>query len=572
MANKSLQSIKFPGLSDTYIVPQIDDTITQPGRAADAKVVGDKIEGAKEDLSSLADMSSENIEKLLPLVATYIETGADGTSNYYKRIAALSTSKEYIFVINVPTTDTYLIQCGSDSSASSMVDTVYNGKLFAGDNVLTGYVPTGAWIWARNDHNATWSIKVYETFESIAPIVFQNRTEVAKTPKVAPISIATFSASPYNNLIGNLDVNTITSIIPSHNALDYPFGISGYYTVITTGESSSPIQIAVDFYGRMYRRKKSSTGWRDWTKEAIEYSNLTLTNSSVYSDFNDFPIGSIITVSNIELNNSPEGYNNTGHDVMDTGSITATVMTFATTPYNPFLKSQICVYYRQQNTGKPRIAYRSAMRISENYTWTPWSIMSEDSIIHATNRIVDINHLDYTFDDFDDAPINSIYQVDFNTGNSVAHNPAPGRSGSLMTYGFSNSSRHAQSQIYISRVSETQVPLMFFRYCVEIGTHEYQWSKWCKVNATADGDTNVAIYNKGRLANGSDLNGVTDNSVYLLGGQTNAQYVNNALTTSSGYLTVYANGQIVFQKVEGLDGTRYSRYSDDSGSTWTPWT
>lgn len=52
MANKPLQSIKFPGLSDTYIVPRIDDTLSVEGRAADAKVTGDKITGLKEDLSN----------------------------------------------------------------------------------------------------------------------------------------------------------------------------------------------------------------------------------------------------------------------------------------------------------------------------------------------------------------------------------------------------------------------------------------------------------------------------------------------------------------------------------------
>lgn len=49
MANKSLQSIKFPGLADTYIVPQIDDTFTQPGQAADAKATG----RIKDDLDGL---------------------------------------------------------------------------------------------------------------------------------------------------------------------------------------------------------------------------------------------------------------------------------------------------------------------------------------------------------------------------------------------------------------------------------------------------------------------------------------------------------------------------------------
>lgn len=53
MANKNLKSIKFPGLTDTYVVPQVDDTLTQTGRPADAKKTGDEIEALKEDLSNL---------------------------------------------------------------------------------------------------------------------------------------------------------------------------------------------------------------------------------------------------------------------------------------------------------------------------------------------------------------------------------------------------------------------------------------------------------------------------------------------------------------------------------------
>lgn len=53
MANKNLKSIKFPGLSDTYVVPQVDSTLTQTGRPADAKKTGDEITALKEDLSNL---------------------------------------------------------------------------------------------------------------------------------------------------------------------------------------------------------------------------------------------------------------------------------------------------------------------------------------------------------------------------------------------------------------------------------------------------------------------------------------------------------------------------------------
>lgn len=53
MANKNLKSIKFPNLPDTYIVPQVDNTLTQPDRPADAKKTGDEISALKEDLSNL---------------------------------------------------------------------------------------------------------------------------------------------------------------------------------------------------------------------------------------------------------------------------------------------------------------------------------------------------------------------------------------------------------------------------------------------------------------------------------------------------------------------------------------
>lgn len=63
MANKPLQSIKFPGLLDTYIVPQIDDTLSVKGRPADAAETGDKIAGIKEDLNQIESVTVEADEQ-----------------------------------------------------------------------------------------------------------------------------------------------------------------------------------------------------------------------------------------------------------------------------------------------------------------------------------------------------------------------------------------------------------------------------------------------------------------------------------------------------------------------------
>lgn len=43
MAEKILKSIKFPGLEDTYVVPEADITLTVKGVPAEAKATGEAI-------------------------------------------------------------------------------------------------------------------------------------------------------------------------------------------------------------------------------------------------------------------------------------------------------------------------------------------------------------------------------------------------------------------------------------------------------------------------------------------------------------------------------------------------
>ena len=45
MAEKILKGINFPGLEDTYLIPEVDSTLSKSGQAADAKVVGEALAG-----------------------------------------------------------------------------------------------------------------------------------------------------------------------------------------------------------------------------------------------------------------------------------------------------------------------------------------------------------------------------------------------------------------------------------------------------------------------------------------------------------------------------------------------
>ena len=53
MANIPLKTIKFPGLDDTYTVPQVDNTLSVTGAAADAKKTGDELSELNERLDAV---------------------------------------------------------------------------------------------------------------------------------------------------------------------------------------------------------------------------------------------------------------------------------------------------------------------------------------------------------------------------------------------------------------------------------------------------------------------------------------------------------------------------------------
>ena len=71
MANKPLKSIQFPGLSDTYTIPQVDASLATSGAAADAKKTGDEITSLKQDFNKASHANQ----------ASLLEQGTFGTSS-----------------------------------------------------------------------------------------------------------------------------------------------------------------------------------------------------------------------------------------------------------------------------------------------------------------------------------------------------------------------------------------------------------------------------------------------------------------------------------------------------------
>ena len=113
MATKPLKSIKFPGLPDTYTIPQVDSTLSQSGQAADAKAVGDEIEDLdnafittsnrhlnvykKSNVAIGQYWDSEGNTKTSAAWATTDYMPIDSLYAYYKGITSLGANPRAIF-------------------------------------------------------------------------------------------------------------------------------------------------------------------------------------------------------------------------------------------------------------------------------------------------------------------------------------------------------------------------------------------------------------------------------------------------------------------------------------------
>lgn len=84
MATKPLQSIKFPGLDDTYTVPAVDSTLGVSGAAADAKATGDELSELNERLTAVEfNAISEGLKQALLQLAEKVAYIDEDGQDYY---------------------------------------------------------------------------------------------------------------------------------------------------------------------------------------------------------------------------------------------------------------------------------------------------------------------------------------------------------------------------------------------------------------------------------------------------------------------------------------------------------
>ena len=231
MAEIALKSIKFPGLANTYTIPQIDTTLTQSGRYADSKVVGDKIEGVKGDLSAITGntaISTWTAGSIATSGATVDITDIKNLTSY--RHVTLSVSPGDTFTINA--------QGGGSPRAWAFTDSSYNvlsnsaASVTLMDTVITA--PESAAYLIINDNNSGgvcfYSASVPQRFVETYRAIAENAEDInkinAELATETGLQVIDFAAD--NRYIRvNYSIGTTVSLTPQSgsSAMGYKYSL-----------------------------------------------------------------------------------------------------------------------------------------------------------------------------------------------------------------------------------------------------------------------------------------------------------------------------------------------------------
>ena len=241
MANKPLKSIKFPGLADTYTVPQVDETLTVEGAAADAKTVGDAIDAIEPGLSETAKTA------LLSCFAHVAWTDEHG-QDYYDALADALYPGTYPKIIATFTKGNHTVYI--DSALSTIIP--YLTVVYYETAASTGRTLTSSEYSLSGDLSSEINrIQVSYQDLSVNIVVTAEASGVPSgyTPydyiRTKPTSEVNSSAyNDYTNgvfYITNMNPNIVTKTFPDLYALNYHFKALDDRAVLASNSGFLPI-------------------------------------------------------------------------------------------------------------------------------------------------------------------------------------------------------------------------------------------------------------------------------------------------------------------------------------------
>lgn len=301
----------------------------------------------------------------------------------------------------------------------------------------------------------------------------------------------------FNNYTTPGNFKVLTASV-ANTVVNIPDRLAGRLTVVSNTENSYVIQQyeTNSTIPRTYMRTYTKGTWNAWHRivlneeiealetNALQSSNVQITTDNYadnFTDFNDIPINTVYNINyGVPLLNFPPGNETLNQEGETLENPSGTVFTISGNGDGTKARGRMQIFTTSHPTTQQSImCFRNAYTSGGVLMWTPWQKYSESYALTSSNIVIRKATAHQFFTDLNDAPINSIYQIDLDCDEgTLLNHPNPGQSCVLITFGFSHVSRHGMVQQCFGLGGDTK---MFFRYGYLQSTDNYIWTPWKRV-------------------------------------------------------------------------------------------
>lgn len=421
------------------------------------------------------------------------------------------------------------------------ISTLYGNVLYRGYSTAN----RSTWVWAKGltriGSDATLTIKgAAADAKAAGEMITQLSQEVD----------AAFLKTPYfKGNLGNKDINEIKENaiymlnLGAHTYTHLPEDASGvmYLVSMTSNAKDTGWQILYGSTGRIYTRRYAGNQWDTWYsiddrierkfEWAIKGSNVNITaanKAQYFTDFNNAPLNSVYRINRgAQLDNSPYGkgmstaagvYDGTYRDIA--GYPDGTLLTFGA---NNIYMAQIFVSGTISGTSSGNVPPNDSILFFRTYYssagWGEWHMVSNRLSTTSSNIAIRkkfiapyldgngqptatdtgvpnpqyISNDPLFFNNFNDAPNNSVYQIDLDCDETVmANNPKPRKSSVLTTTGFAYASAHGKVQTCVGVESGSTFCFVRYGYIQSSSPYVYIWTPWKELADASALETRIA--------------------------------------------------------------------------------
>lgn len=292
---------------------------------------------------------------------------------------------------------------------------------------------------------------------------------------------------------GNYKVATVST---AETIKNIPHPVGGRLIVLSTNLVGRYFQIylANTPNANIYVRFYNGSSWNEWVSlaskkdvESVEKkaitSGETLITTSNYTDyftsFDDIPVNTVYNIGyGVPLENAPPSniLFNQPEDERDYPA--GTVITWSGKSSGNDRGRVQLFFTHATGINQSIFCFRTGYTQSNVVYYAPWQRLSEVSALTSSNIVIRAETAYKYFTDLNDAPNNSIYQIDLNCTDGILENhPFPGVSSVLITFGFSFISLHGRVQMMFA-IPDGEVALAF-RYGYKQSSGD-MWTRWQK--------------------------------------------------------------------------------------------